>query len=130
MALQAHPDWDAESVRLAIANTADASRLGSFQPKLGGPGLVQPFAATRTSVVARGTRDAGNVSFGVAEFSRDFSGEKHIRVQNNGSSKQTFTTSAILGPSSTDPTQALNAPHSVAVSPSTLSLKPGERADV
>src|SRR5882672_4454142 len=84
LALQAHPDWDAESVRLAIANTADASQLGGssstvpFQVKVGGSGLVQPFAATRTSVVARGTRDAGNVSFGVAEFSRDFSGEEHI----------------------------------------------------
>ena len=136
LALQSHPSWDPEDVRLAIANTADASQLlGSsstvpFQVKVGGSGLVQPFAATRTSVVARGTRDAGNVSFGVAEFSRDFSGEEHIRVQNNGSSKQTFTASAILGPGSTDPTKALNAPHSVAVSPSTLSLKPGEHADV
>src|SRR6266852_826483 len=136
LALQSHPSWDPEDVRLAIANTADASQLlGSsstvpFQVKVGGSGLVQPFAATRTSVVARGTRDAGNVSFGVAEFSRDFSGEEHIRVQNNGSSKQTFTTSASPGASSTDPTKALNAPHSVAVSPSTLSLKPGEHADV
>jgi subtilisin family serine protease len=136
LALQSHPNWEPEDVRLAIANTADASQLlGSslavgFQVKLGGSGLVQPFAATRTSVVARGTRDAGNVSFGVAEFSRDFSGERHIRLENNGSSKQTFTTSAILGPSSADPTKALNAPHSVSISPSTLSLRPGERADV
>ncbi|HEX9488164.1 MAG TPA: S8 family serine peptidase [Gemmatimonadales bacterium] len=130
LALQAHPDWDAESVRLAIANTADASQLGGFQPKLGGSGLVQPFAATRTSVVARGTKDAGNVSFGVGEFSRDFSGEERIRVQNLGSSTQTFAASVIQGPSTTNPATSLNAPHSVTVSPSSVKLQGGESAEV
>src|SRR5437899_1460386 len=124
LALQSHPDWESENVRLAIANTAtaDASQLGGFQPKLGGSGLVQPFAATRTSVVARGTRDAGNVSFGVAEFSRDFSGEEQIRVQNLGSSTQTFTASVIQGASTTNPATSLNSPHSVTVSPSSVTL--------
>src|SRR5882762_986699 len=130
LALQSHPDWDAENVRLAIANTADASQLGDFQAKLGGSGLVQPFAATRTSVVARGTRDAGNVSFGVAEFSRDFSGEERIRVENLGSSTQTFAASVIQGASTTNPATSLNAPHSVTVSPSSVTLRGGENAEV
>jgi minor extracellular serine protease Vpr len=124
LALQSHPDWDAENVRLAIANTSDASQLIGFQAKLGGSGLVQPFPATRTSVVARGTRDAGNVSFGVQEFSRDFSGEKRITVRNLGSSTQTFSTGSIAGAA------AVNSPHSVSVSPSTLTLKRGESAEV
>ena len=124
LALQSHPDWDAENVRLAIANTADASQLVGFQPKLGGSGLVQPFAATRTAAVARGTRDAGNLSFGVAQFSRDFSGEKEIRVRNLGSSTQTFSTAAIAGAA------AVNSPHSISVSPSTLTLKRGQSAEV
>src|SRR5882672_4981058 len=130
LALQSHPDWDAESVRLAIANTADASQLGGFQPKLGGSGLVQPFAVTRTSVVARGTKDAGNVSFGVAEFSRDFSGEEQIRVQNLGSSTQTFAASVVQGASTTNPATSLNSPHSVTVSPSSVTLRGGESAEV
>ncbi|TMH44937.1 MAG: peptidase S8 and S53 subtilisin kexin sedolisin [Betaproteobacteria bacterium] len=130
LALQSHPDWDADNVRLAIANTADASQLGGFQAKLGGSGLVQPFAATRTSVVARGTKDAGNLSFGVAEFSRDFSGEERIRVQNLGSSTQTFAASVIQGPSTTNPATSLNAPHSVTVSPSSVKLQAGESAEV
>jgi len=130
LALQSHPDWDADNVRLAIANTADASQLGGFQPKLGGSGLVQPFAATRTSVVARGTKDAGNVSFGVGEFSRDFAGEERIRVQNLGSSTQTFAASVIQGPSTTNPATSLNSPHSVTVSPSSVKLNPGESAEV
>src|SRR6266849_1877044 len=124
LALQSHPDWDAENVRLAIANTSDASQLGGFQAKLGGSGLVQPFPATRTSVVARGTRDAGNVSFGLGEFSRDFSGEKQIRVRNLGSSTQSFSTGSLAGAAT------LNSPHSVSVSPSTLTLKRGESAEV
>src|SRR5712664_2164319 len=130
LALQSHPDWDADNVRLAIANTADASQLGAFQAKLGGSGLVQPFPATRTSVVARGTRDAGNVSFGVGEFSRDFSGEERIRVQNLGSSTQTFAASVIQGASTTNPATSLNAPHSVTVSPSSVTLRGGENAEV
>jgi subtilisin family serine protease len=130
LALQSHPDWDVENVRLAIANTADASQLGGFQPKLGGSGLVQPFAATRTSVVVRGTRDAGNVSFGVAEFSRDFSDEERIRVRNLGSSTQTFAASVVQGASTTNPATSLNAPHSVTVSPSTVTLQRGESAEV
>src|SRR5882762_7796685 len=130
LALQSHPDWDAENVRLAIANTADASQLGDFQAKLGGSGLVQPFAATRTSVVARGTRDAGNVSFGVAEFFRDFSGEERIRVQNLGSSTQTFAASVIQGASTANPATSLNSPHSVTVSPSTVTLRRGQSAEV
>src|SRR5207248_675611 len=93
---------------IAAASTTDASQLGGFQPKLGGSGLVQPFAATRTSVVARGTKDAGNVSFGVGEFSSDFSGEERIRVQNLGSSTQTFAASVIQGPSTTNPATSLN----------------------
>jgi len=130
LALQSHADWDAENVRLAIANTADASQLGGFQAKLGGSGLVQPFAATRTSVVARGTKDAGSVSFGVAEFSRDFSDEERIRVRNLGSSTQTFAASVIQGASTANPATSLNAPHSVTVSPSTVTLRRGESAEV
>ncbi|MFL5310483.1 MAG: S8 family serine peptidase [Myxococcales bacterium] len=130
LALQSHPTWDPEDVRLAIANTSDASQLVGFQPKLGGSGLVQPFAATRTSVVARGSRESGNLSFGVAEFSRDFSGEQNLRVRNLGSSTQTFVASVIRGPSTANPATSLNAPHSVSVSPATLSLKRGESAEV
>src|SRR6266571_4199677 len=130
LALQSHPDWDADNVRLAIANTADASQLGGFQAKLGGSGLVQPFAATRTSVVAVALKNKGNVSFGVGEFSRDFSGEERIRVQNLGSSTQTFAASVIQGPSTTNPATSLNSPHSVTVSPSTVTLNRGESAEV
>ena len=130
LALQSHPTWDPEDVRLAIANTSDASQLIGFQAKLGGSGLVQPFAATRTSVVARGTREAGNVSFGVQEFSRDFSGDTTIWLRNLGSSTQTLVASVVKGASTATPATSLNSPHSVSVSPSTVTLKRGEGAEV
>jgi subtilisin family serine protease len=130
LALQSHPTWEPEDVLLAIANTGDASQLVGFQPKLGGSGLVQPFSATRTSVVARGSRDSGNVSFGVVEFSRDFSGEKQIRLENLGSSTQTLAASVIQGASTNRPSTSLNSPHTVTVSPSTVTLKRGQSAEV
>src|SRR5260370_40431411 len=90
IALEAHPDWDPNDVRLAIANTADPSRVVGYRARLGGSGLVQPFPATRTAVAARGTEDSRNLRLGVEEASSDFVGAKHLRVPSLGSSPQGF----------------------------------------
>lgn len=117
LALEAHPDWDPNDVRLAIANTADPSRIVRYLVRLGGSGLVQPFPATRTAVVARGTEDSGNLSFGVEEFSSDFAGTKQLQVRNLGSSPQSFNASFI---------PLTGSPHSVSVSPSSFAVEEGD----
>ena len=117
LALEAHPDWDPNDVRLAIANTAAPAGVVRYLVRLGGSGLVQPFPATRTQVVARGTEGSGTLSFGAAEFSRDFAGAKGLLVRNLGSSSQTFKASFV---------PLAGSAHSVSISPSSFSVEEGD----
>lgn len=120
LALQSHPGWPVEAVRAALLNTADASQVAGFNARLGGSGLVQPFAATRTSVVATsGGRGAAN--FGVAEFERDFRDSREILVSNLGSSTASFNVSTVPG---------LGSPHTATVRPSSISVRPGRQERV
>lgn len=100
LALQAHLGWNAESVAQAVVNTADASQLVGYSPRRGGNGLVQPFAATRTSVVAHAADGTPSVSFGVAEFTHDFADVRSIVVENHGNGPASFNVSVVQAPGS------------------------------
>jgi subtilisin family serine protease len=121
LAIQAHPHWQADEVTAALVNTADASQLSGYSPQLGGNGLVQPFPATETSVIARAENGAADLSFGVAEFTSDFSGDGELTVENHGSSSASFAISTLQSPSS---------PHTVEVHPTTLSLRPHDTREL
>jgi len=121
LAIQAHPHWEADEVTAALVNTADASQLSGYSPQLGGNGLVQPFPATETSVIARAQNGAADLSFGVEEFTSDFSDDGEISVENHGSSSASFAISTSQSPSS---------PHTVAVNPTTLSLAPHDTREL
>ncbi len=94
LALQAHPTWSPDDVRIAILNSADPTQLNGFTPRLGGSGLVQPLGATLTSVVARSDDDAGSLSFGLGEFTHDYQATHDLIVSNNGSQPVNFNVSA------------------------------------
>jgi len=113
LAIQAHPQWDAGEVAAAIVNTADATKLVGYSARLGGNGLVQPFGATQTSVFAHADNGTPSVSFGVAEFTRDFSGDGRIVVENRGSTPASFALSVVQGPGAT---------HTASVSPTSITL--------
>ena len=100
LAIQAHPQWEADEVAAAVVNTADATQLVGYSARLGGNGLVQPFPATQTSVIARAQDGTPSLSFGVAEFTSDFSGEGRIRVENHGRTPASFSVSIVKGPGS------------------------------
>jgi subtilisin family serine protease len=100
LAVQAHPLWSAAEVSAAIVNTADSTQIVGFSPQLGGNGLVQPFGAVRTSVVARAQDGTPSLSFGVAEFTRDFNDEERITLENLDHSSASFAVSVIKGPGS------------------------------
>jgi minor extracellular serine protease Vpr len=121
LAIQAHPNWEADEVATAVVNTADASQLSGYSPQLGGNGLVQPFPATQTSVIARTERGAPNLSFGVAEFTSDFSTEGEITVENHGSSAASFAVST---------SKSSSSPHTISVNSTTLSLAPHDTREL
>jgi subtilisin family serine protease len=100
LAIQAHPHWPAEDVAAAVVNTADSTQLAGYSPQLGGNGLVQPFGATQTSVIVRADDGTPSVSFGVAEFTRDFYDEESITLENHGGSSASFAVAVAKGPGS------------------------------
>jgi len=114
LALQAHPTWDPDQVRLGVVNTAGPAQLAGYSAKLGGAGLVQPLPATLTSVVAKGNADAPSLSFGLQEFTSDFQGSGDITLQNLGSQAATFNISTTPNPSS--------SPHSVQFTPTSVTV--------
>jgi len=121
LALQAHPGWRPDDVRKALINSSDPSQLAGYVPRRNGAGLVQPFAATRNAVVATSGNDEPAVSFGVAEFTRDFSGVREIRLRNFGSKRATFDVGA---------TPVNGSPHTVSVSPGRVNIPAGGGATV
>jgi minor extracellular serine protease Vpr len=121
LAIQAHPEWNADEVATAVVNTADSSQISGYSPRSGGNGLVQPFPATRTSVIARTGSGAPSLSFGTAEFSRDFQAARQIGVQNLGSEAATFTVSVVQGAGS---------PHTATVEPTTVTLTGGDKINL
>jgi subtilisin family serine protease len=117
LALQSHPGWDPNDVRVAIANTADPSLVKGYLVRRGGSGVVQPFSATRTQVIARATDGSGSLSFGLAEFSSDFVRAQRLKVGNFGSASESFTASY---------TPLAGSPHTVKIEPSTFTVEEGE----
>src|SRR2546423_1104800 len=113
LAIQAHPGWDAADVAAAVVNTADATQLAGYSARLGGNGLVQPFGATQTSVIARAADGTPSVSFGVAELTSDFIGNGYIVVENRGNTPARFALSVVKG---------AGAAHTASVSPTSISL--------
>jgi minor extracellular serine protease Vpr len=97
LAIQAHPEWEADEVATAVVNTADATQVVGYSARRGGNGLVQPFAATQTLVIARTESGAPSLSFGVAEFSSDLQRSGRITVENRGSAAASFAVSVVPG---------------------------------
>jgi len=115
LALKAHPKWKPDDVRIAVEETADPTKISGYTPRSSGSGLVQPLAATLTSVVARGdTGPESNLSLGVVEFQDDYSALRTVKVKNLGKTLTTFNVSAT-------PVSGAAA-HTVSVTPPTLSL--------
>ncbi len=122
LAKQAHPGWDAADVRAAIVNTGDPTKLAGYRTSRGGSGLVQPIPATRTSAVAVVDDDgATNLSFGFAEFRRDFTGDRSFEVRNHGQSPATFNLSV---------TKDGGSEHSAVLEQSSVTVEPGGAASV
>ena len=130
LVVQSHPGWSAEDIRAAIVNTADASKVTGFSVRVGGGGLVQPQAATQTSVVAathvpgRNGKETGaetNLSFGVEEFTEDLRQSGEISVSNLGTRTATFNLTS---------TSAVATPHSIRIDQGTITLKGGQSRTV
>ncbi|WP_311767281.1 S8 family serine peptidase [Arachnia propionica] len=129
LAVQAHPDWDAQQIAAALVSTTDSSKVSDYDTVIGG-GLVNPAAAVATSVYAYGdatkvgdkvVRDA-SVSFGYAEVAGTHSDSRTITVENKGDSDATFKVSVDQAEKSLK--------GKVSVTPSTVTVPAGGQAEV
>ncbi len=121
LAVQAHPDWSATDVSAAVVNTADATQLVGYTARRGGNGLVQPFGATQTGVIAHAENNTPSVSFGVAEFTRDFSDDRTVVVENRGNTPASFTLSVVQG---------AGAAHTATLSASSITIEGHDSREV
>jgi subtilisin family serine protease len=120
---EAHPGWSEPQWRAAVVETADPGKLTDFDPRIEGQGLVQPVGATRTHavVLANDNPTGDTASFGFAEFTRDYHSSQTLQVLNDGDEPITFNVTA---------TAVGGAPHTLSVSPSTVSVARGSSASV
>jgi minor extracellular serine protease Vpr len=92
---QAHPSWSEADQRSAILQTATTSLTQGYSARLFGEGIVQPFGATQTQAVVFGSNNRMiDLSFGEAEMSSDFAGERELTIRNHGKSPVTFALSS------------------------------------
>jgi subtilisin family serine protease len=119
---QAHPSWrKVKYWDAAIENTADPTMVSNYSTRGAGTGFVQALPAVQTQVVALGDKDMGVVNFGFNELTKDFSDNEQVHLRNFGNSWATFSIADTLDQGS---------PHSISVSPSTVSIAPGGSRDV
>lgn len=120
---QAHPDWTERQLAAAIAQTAVPSKLPDYSARIEGSGLVQPLAATKTRTVVsvQGDPYATGISFGFAEFSKDFSGSRELRISNLGRQRVSFNIAS----------RATGGDlHTLSLSKTAVSVSPGESETV
>jgi minor extracellular serine protease Vpr len=124
LALQSHPDWSPDDVRIAMDNTANPTLVTGWIPRNAGAGLVQPVGATRTQVVARSDLGEGSsLSFGAIDFKTDYTNTRGIAVRNLGTTPATFNSSAVKWASS-------SGSHTVSVTPASFTLAGGAQTVV
>ena len=79
---QAHPSWTPEQVKAAIMNTASATAIAGYDPRLAGAGLVQPASAAQTVALATTGAGLASLSFGAPALDAAYASSRTIRVQN------------------------------------------------
>jgi subtilisin family serine protease len=120
---QAHPGWSQRQLAAAIAQTAVPSKLPDYSARIEGSGLVQPLAATKTNAVVSvsGDPNATAISFGFAEFSKDFKDTRELRISNLGHQRARFNIAS----------RATGGDlHSVSLNKTSVSVSPGETETV
>ena len=130
LAVQAHPDWNAQQISAALVSTADSSKVADYNTVIGG-GLVDAPGVVTSSAYAFGDSTKVNgttvrdsvVSFGYAEVADRHTDSRTVTVENRGGAPVTFKAAVEQAPESIKGAE-------VTVTPSTVTVPAGEKADV
>ena len=122
LVMQAHPNWTPEQVKAAIMNTASATAVPGYDPRLGGAGLVQAASAVSTAGLATTGPGLASLSFGAPGIDAAYAATKTIRIQNTGRAAITYRlTTSFVG-------STLGA--HVSITPSTVTVAAGRTVAV
>lgn len=147
---EAHPTWSPQFVKAALMNTADptSAHQASYNPRLGGAGVVQVDRAVATNVVAITPNNSANLtcgsncdalnslSFGYVPGQGTYVATKTIRFVNMTSSAQAYTLSVtqtgsqIINPDTFATSPTSNSPVSITPSPGAVVVPPNSTSDV
>ncbi|MGJ6981637.1 S8 family serine peptidase [Aestuariimicrobium soli] len=130
LAVQAHPTWSGQDITNALVTTSDADQLTDYRLTREGNGLVDIKQLLSTSVFASGDAWRANgekstepsLSFGFAEFGKNYSQTKTVSLTNKGTAPRTFSLSSAASPQSQKAT--------VGISPSKVTVAPGKTVKV
>jgi subtilisin family serine protease len=120
---QARPQWSVGAISKAVVQTANAQLIPHYAARLNGAGLVQTLAAASTESVVTVLEDptATAISFGFAEFSKDFKATRHLQISNKASRSVTFQLSA---------NATGGDPHQLGLSKSSITIGAGQAASI
>lgn len=103
---QAHPSWKPDDVKVAIINSGNPGVIAGYATHTAGSGFVSAANAAHTQAFAQADDKGVTLSFGIAEFKKDFTKDMHAKVHNDGNSDVTFNVSV---------TNPQGSPHTVAL---------------
>ena len=118
---QAHPKWKPDDIKAAIVNSGDPGVIARYLTHSAGSGFVNAASAAHTQAFAQADDKGVTLSFGFAEFKKDYTKDKHIKVHNDGNSDVTFNVAATLPQGS---------PHTIALDKTQIKVKAHGDADV
>ena len=118
---QAHPNWKPEKVKAAIINSGNPADIAGYLTHNSGSGFVNAASAAHTQVTASADSKGTSISFGLAQFSKDYSASRTITLRNDGKKDATFNVSTAV---------KQGQPHTISLSKAQVKVRAGEDTDV
>jgi len=118
---QAHPKWKPDAIKAAIINSGQPAAIAGYLTHTAGSGFVSGANAVKSQAYALSDDKGVTMSFGFAEFKKDYTKDKHVKVRNDGDSDVTFNVAATLPQGS---------PHTIALDKTQVTVKAHGDADV
>ncbi len=118
---QAHPNWKPEKVKAAIINSGNPADVAGYLTHNSGSGFVNAASAAHTQVTASADSKGTSISFGLAQFSKDYSASRTITLRNDGKKDATFNISTAV---------KQGQPHTISLSKAQVKVRAGEDTDV
>jgi len=119
---QAHPKWTTADLKAAIVDTGNPDAIAGYTARSAGSGLVQPYGAVQTGVVAMaGHHGEVALNFGFEELQANLKQSRELAVSNHSAKAVTFSISV---------TNQSGVPHTLTPAATTVKVGANREVDV